>query len=152
MRASNVVIPVVTLVAGLACGGALGYALGARTAMERERAAVEAALQRERAALEKRAASAVPQVRSLVQERLHDPNRAQGDASAQQVDASHPLIEASREKADTDRQRLDPSRQRCVGGYVRERVDGADEKGRRIGERDLLENGRRVECSGLLRK
>ncbi len=150
MRASIVVIPLVTLVVGALCGGALGYALGARSAMERERNAIQAAVEKERAALKERAASAVPpQVRSLL-----DANRQHGDASAQQpTETIRDRLEASRPQTDASHQRLDPKRQRCVGGFVREFGEGADAQGRKIGgERDLLENGRRVECSGLLRK
>lgn len=155
MRASLVVIPLVTLAAGLVCGGAIGYTLGARSAMEGARSAIQAAVEKERAALKDRAADAGSQLRTQVQDRLQD--RQGGDASAQQPGgALQERVETARAQVDAGgggRQRLDPKRQRCVGGFIREFGDSTDSQGRRIGgERDLLENGRRVECSGLLRK
>lgn len=152
MRASLVVIPLVTLIAGAVCGGALGYALGARSAMERERSAIQAAIEKERASFKERAASAVPpQVRTLLDNRQQGAATATGAQPATAGDSVRDRIEASRSQAEGNHQRLDPRRQRCVGGFVRE--FGADSQGGKIGgERDLLENGRRVECSGLLRK
>jgi len=155
MRASLVVIPLVTLIAGAVCGGALGYALGARSAMERERSAIQAAIEKERASFKERAASAVPpQVRTLLDNRQQGDTTATGATGAQPAtpgDSIRDRLEASRSQTAGNHQRLDPRRQRCVGGFVRE--FGADSQGGKIGgERDLLENGRKVECSGLLRK
>ena len=147
MRASIVIVALICLL----CGGAAGYALGARTAMERERSAVQAAVEKVRGEFRERAASAGTDVRSRVEERLQDANRQPAAAAtaatdAQPIAANHPSIGGGGGR------QLDPRRQRCVGGFVREFGDNADEKSRRFGERDLLENGRRVECSGLLRK
>ena len=155
MRASLVVIPLVTLVAGLLCGGAVGYTLGARSAMEGARSAIQAAVEKERAALKDRVGDAGSQLQSKLQDRMQQ--HQSGDAGAQQPGGGvQERIETARAQIDAGgggHQRLDPKRQRCVGGFVREFGDGTDEQGRRIGgERDLLENGRRVECSGLLRK
>jgi hypothetical protein len=155
MRASLVVIPVVALAAGLVCGGAVGYMLGARSAMDNARSAIQAAVEKERAALRDRAADAGTALRSQVQDRLQE--HASGAAGAQPAGGSvAERLANARLPVDAGgggRQRLDPKRQRCVGGFVREFGDGTDAQGRRIGgERDLIENGRRVECSGLLRK